>query len=193
MCKVVETISFKSLLLVLICFGLAISCGSSSRVAEGNGGMEPLDTLMSTKNFEIRSNWAMPLATNSMNSLANAGLFPPGSSAGQINLIGNPNYVKVIGDSLSVYLPYFGERQMGGGYDSDGAGIDFEGIPEKLEITKNEEKQRYDIRVKMKDDSENFILTIILFPNLTSTINVNSSQRFPIRYSGSVQSLQSDD
>ena len=82
---------------------------------------------------------------------------------------------------------------MGGGYNSDGAGIDFEGIPEKMEITKNKAKKRYDIRIKMKDNSENFILNITLFPNLTSTINVNSSQRFPIRYSGSVQALTSED
>lgn len=155
--------------------------------------MRALDSLLSTDNFEIRSNWAMPLATMSMNSLANAGLLPPGSSAGQINLIGNSNHVKVIGDSLSVYLPYFGERQMRGGYNSDGAGIDFEGIPERMKITKNDEKQRYDILLNLKDDSENFTLNITLFPNFNSSINVTSSQRFPIRYSGSVQAIQIED
>lgn len=144
---------------------------------------------MSTEHFEIRSDWALPLATNSLNSIANAGLLPPGSSAGQISLIGNANYVKVVGDSLSVYLPYFGERQMGGGYDSDGAGIEFEGVPEKMEITKNEEKQRYDIRFEFEDDAENFTVSLSLFPNLTSTISVNSSQRFPIRYSGAVKAI----
>lgn len=147
---------------------------------------------MSMEHFEIRSDWALPLATNSLNSIANAGLLPPGSSAGQISLIGNANYVKVMGDSLSVYLPYFGERQMGGGYNSDGAGIEFIGVPKKMEITKDKEKQRYDIRFEFKKDSENFMVIITLLPNLQSTININSSQRFPIRYSGSVETLTID-
>ena len=55
---------------------------------------------------------------------------------------------------------------MGGGYNNKGAGIEFEGIPERMEISKNEDKQRYDLLLKIKDDSENFTLNIGLYPNL---------------------------
>jgi hypothetical protein len=81
---------------------------------------------------------------------------------------------------------------MGGGYDNDGPGIQFEGIPQSMEIAKNEEKQRYNISLKIKDDSEVFNVNATLFPNLNSIINVNSSQRFPIRYSGNVKALPYD-
>lgn len=192
MLKSIVIIFAKSLVIIGAPIGTLISCSSSSQIANEKNGIQQLDALVLTERFEIDSDWAMPLATSSMNSLANAGLLPPGSSAGQISLIGNTNYVKVRGDSLSVYLPYFGERQMGGGYNSDGAGIDFEGIPEQMEITKNEEKQQYDILIQIREDSENFTINATLFPNLTSTINVSSSQRFPIRYNGSAKALAGD-
>lgn len=181
---------------VSILAGVILSCGSSAIISDSKSSdseSKELDHLVSSKRFEIVSDRAFPLATGSLNSISNAGLLPPGSSAGQISLIGNSNYLKIIGDSVAVYLPYYGERQMGGGYDSDGGGIQFEGIPTEIEITKDDAKQRYDIRFKMKDDSENFNVNIALFPNLTSFINVSSSQRFPIRYSGTVDAIPKDD
>ncbi|KKL81341.1 hypothetical protein LCGC14_1995700 [marine sediment metagenome] len=178
---------------IIACVGMASSCSSSKKPITNDSGMQKLNELITTNQFEILSDWAMPLATASMNSLANSGLLPPGSSASQINLIGNSNYVKIMGDSLSVYLPYFGERQMGGAYNTNGPGIGFEGIPERMEVTKNEDKQRYDILLKIDNDSENFTLNIGLYPNFKSTINVTSSKRFPIRYSGSVQAIEGEE
>ena len=157
------------------------------------GQSQRLDELVSERHFVIRSDKAMPMATASLNSISNAGLFPPGSSASQISLIGNPNHVKVMGDSVAIYLPYYGERQMGGGYNSDGPGIELEGVPDVMEITKNGEKQRYTIQIEMKKATERFDIEVILFPNRNSIISVNSSQRFPIRYSGTVQEIPDDE
>lgn len=180
-------------LLVSVVAMLSLGCGSASKEMASDTDTRKLDELVSGRHFVIDSDWALPLATNSLNSIANAGLLPPGSSASQINLIGNTNYLKVMGDSVAVYLPYYGERQFGGGYNNDGPGIEFEGVPEDLEFEKDEEKQRYDIRFRMTDDSETFKVTVTLFPNLDSMINVNSSQRFPIRYSGSVQAIPKEE
>ncbi len=181
------TVSLKSVFVVSILAGLMLSCGSSSKISDGKS--KQLDDLVSSKHFQIISDMAFPLATSSLNSISNAGLLPPGSSAGQISLIGNSNYLKVMGDSVAIYLPYFGERQMGGGYNNDGPGIKFEGVPQDMEITKDEEKQQTNIRFKTKDGSETFNIDVSLFPNLNSMIKVNSSQRFPIRYSGQVSAI----
>ncbi|WP_373519372.1 DUF4251 domain-containing protein [Pricia sp.] len=181
--------NFSIVFLFSISVGMFNSCGSSSKLTDDNGAGQALDSLVSQRRFEVRSDWAMPMATASMNSISNSGLLPPGSSAGQISLIGNANYLKMMGDSVAIYLPYFGERQMGGGYDNDGPGIEFEGIPEDMKVSKNDAKQRYDIRFSMKDDSENFNVNLSLYQNLSSMINVNSSQRFPIRYSGTVDKI----
>lgn len=181
--------NLKTIFWITIFGGILMSCGSSSKTMGSKAESQQLDELVFKKSFEIKSDRAMPMATSSLNSISNAGLLPPGSSASQISLIGNPNYLKVMGDSVAVYLPYFGERQMGGGYDNDGPGIQFEGVPEDMEIKKDDEKQRYNIRFKMTDDAETFNVNMTLFPNLNSMINVNSSHRLPISYSGQVSPI----
>jgi len=184
--------NLKTILLLITFGGILISCASTSKTMGTKTESQQLVELVSKKHFEIHSDRAMPMATASLNSISNAGLFPPGSSAGQISLIGNPNYLKVMGDSVAIYLPYFGERQMGGGYNNNGPGIKFEGVPQDMEITKDEENQRSNIRFKIKDGSETFNIDVTLFPNLNSMINVNSSQRFPIRYSGQVSAISGE-
>lgn len=179
--------------LLFLILGVVLSgCGTSSKTIAPTAQSKMLDELVAQKSFQIQSDWAIPLMTNSLNSIANAGLFPPGSASNRITLIGNPNYVKVMGDSIAVYLPYYGERQMGGGYNSDGSAIQFKGLPEDYEITRNEKTQRYEMRFKMKNKTESFTVNVILFPNLTSTINVNSSQRFSIGYTGDVAAIPNE-
>ncbi len=178
---------FKNIIILPILGGLMYSCSSSSKISDSDN--KQLDDLVSGERFEIISDRAFPLATTSLNNVLNSGLLPPGNSAGQISLIGNPNHFKVMGDSVAIYLPYYGERQMGGGYNNNGPGIEFKGIPKRMKITKDEQKQRYTIQVEVKDESENITFNIMLFPNFTSMINVNSSQRFSIRYSGSVKAI----
>ena len=127
----------------------------------------------------------MPMANNALNQIAAR----QGGNASRINLIGNPNYLKVKGDSVLAFLPYFGQRQRGGGYNNDGGGIKFEGIPKNYEVTKNNENQRQDIRFDINENSENFSVLVSIFPNLNTTINVNSTQRSPISYDGKAKPI----
>ncbi len=177
---------------LLIALVFLVNCGTTGKTTASKVKEEQLNTLMATKNFIIRSDMALPMMTNSMNSLSNAGLFPPGSTASQISLIGNSNYLKVIGDSVIAELPYFGERQMGGGYNGRNTGIEFAGIPKDWELTKNEKTQRYDLRFNINNSTESFKVSITLFSNLKTAININSSQRFPIRYSGSAAPISEE-
>jgi hypothetical protein len=148
-----------------------------------------LDDLVASKMFEIESDWALPLATNSLNSIANAGLLPPGSSANRISLVGNPNYLKIHGDSISAYLPYFGEQQMGAGYTSEGGAVQFNGVPISYEAIKDEKRQRYEINFRIRNKTETYTVNLSLFPKKVSVINVISTHRFTIRYEGRVGPL----
>ena len=177
---------------ILLFAGVLFSCGTSSKTFVPTAQSKLLDELVSQRSFEIESDWASPQMTSSLNSISDAGLLPPGSAANRINLIGNSNYVRVKGDSVMVYLPYFGERQMGGGYDSDGGAIQFTGIPENYEVSQDGKRGSYDIRFNMKNKTESFEVTTTIFPNLASTIQVTSSHRFPIRYSGYAKSIPND-
>ncbi|WP_142786154.1 DUF4251 domain-containing protein [Changchengzhania lutea] len=177
----------KKILITLIVFGI-VSCGSSFRSTKKTS--EALDAMVSNKRFKIVSTSAQPQVTNAMQQLGNTGIFGPGNTAGNISLIGNANFLTMTKDSVMAYLPYYGERQFGGGY-SNKTGIEFAGIPKGLQITKGQ-KSDYAISFKIDDKnsrSENYQIYIKLFPNLTSTIDINSTQRFNIRYSGTVDSL----
>jgi len=166
-----------------------VSCGSSKvYTAQEKASLEKLVT---DQNFEIELQWARPLVTNSLNQLANAGLFRPGDNASQINLQGNQNIFKFENDTVSANLPYYGERQMGGGYNSDGGGIDFKTTPKDLTLTKDEDKDYYlmEFNVRDKDSNENYDVSLTLYPSLSAIINIWSSQRNTIQYNGTLKAI----
>jgi len=163
------------------------ACGTTSRTNADPDKISYLQQLVTGRNYEITSDWAFPLMTQGLAAVANAGLVMPGSNASSINLIGNPNHLRVMGDSVSVSLPYFGERQMGGGYNKNDVGISYDGIPESYDILWNEKKQRYQIEMHIRQRTEIIQFNILVFPSLKTDINVNSTHRFSIRYSGEVQ------
>lgn len=173
---------FKIFCVFLLMF--VAGCGSSSISKTSPEQLAELEELVEDKKIVFEAEWAMPLASNSLNQIGNAGLLPPGSTANQINLIGNNNYLKIDGDSVSAYLPYYGERQMGGVYNQSNAGIKFEGVPTDFEIAKNDKKNTYSIKFDVNDKSEAFQVNMTLFPNRTASVNINSNERFSIRYQG---------
>jgi len=166
-----------------------VSCGSSNvYTAQEKASLEKLVT---DRNFEIELQWARPLVTNSLNQLADAGLFRPGDNASQINLQGNQNTFKFENDTVSANLPYYGERQMGGGYNSDGGGIDFETTPKELTLTKDDDKDYYlmEFNVRDKDSNENYDVSLTLYPSLNAIIDIWSSQRNTIQYNGTLKAI----
>lgn len=166
-----------------------VSCGSS-RVYTAQEKTS-LKKLLTDQNFEIELQWARPLATNSMNQLVNVGLFRPGDNASQINLQGNQNIFKFENDTVSANLPYYGERQMGGGYNSAGGGIDFKSTPKDLMLTKDEDKDYYlmEFTVRDKDSNENYDVSLTVYPSLSAIINIWSSQRNTIQYNGTLKAI----
>tara|TARA_R110000796_G_scaffold88850_4_gene191930 strand:+ start:86589 stop:87134 length:546 start_codon:yes stop_codon:yes gene_type:complete len=170
---------------LLFTFILIIGCTSSKKIVEATPESRALDELVANKKFMIESNWASPRASTSLNALSNSGLLGAGNSSGSINLIGNSNFLKIEGDTISAELPYYGERQMGGGYTSE-AGVKFKGIPKKYEAIKDNTSQRNIITLQINNATESYNITITLFPNWTSSIVINSSQRTPISYQGNV-------
>ena len=172
-----------SLLLVLA--AVIFGCGASQKVKEPNA---ELDRMMEQKAFEISIRSAEPQLTQAMGQIANSGIMQPGNTIGRIDVAGSGYFIKIDGDSVSADLPYYGERQMGGGYNSD-SGIKFDGIGKNLEITKDDLKQSYTLGFSIASNSENYIVRIEVGNNMTSTSNIRSSHRNRIRYSGDVEAL----
>ena len=172
---------------LLICMiFMLFSCASSKNATQTE--IDNLNALIQAKTFGIESEWAEPQVTNAMIQIANAGMLPIGSNAGDINIIGNNNFFRMKGDTVTAYLPYFGERQMGGSYGGRDSGIEFEGVPKDLVISKDKENS-YKINFKIKDKNtttENYNVVVRIYPSLSSTIYVNSTQKNSINYRGRV-------
>lgn len=172
--------------LYMLFLALFISCSGTKKIVSPTAKSRALDALVAKRSFQVVSDQASPLMTSSMAAVSNSGLLGVGNSAANINLIGNYNYVKVEGDTISADLPYYGERQMGGGYTAT-SGIKFKGVPDSYSLSKNETNQQYEIKFQMRGEgTESFIVTLRLFPNWKSSLQVNSTQRNPIRYAGEV-------
>lgn len=181
-----KTVSRTLLLFSLI---LLTACGASNKIVAPSAQSRALDEMVANKQFKFDAEWVRPIATNSLNNIINNGMLPPGNNAGQINILGNGNYFKMEGDSVSADLPYFGERQMGGGYDSE-VGIKFDGIAEDLKIEKDEARQRYDIRFLIRKKSEVYRVQLEIFPGLKGNMSILSSHRFSIRFEGKVSAVK---
>jgi hypothetical protein len=184
--KVNKPIVFFAFTVILLSI---VSCGSSNvYTAQEKASLEKLVT---DRNFEIELQWARPLVTNSLNQLGNSGLFRPEDDISQINLQGSQNTFKFENDTVSANLPYYGERQMGGGYNSDGGGIDFETTPKELTLTKDDDKDYYlmEFNVRDKDSNENYDVSLTLYPSLNAIIDIWSSQRNTIQYNGTLKAI----
>lgn len=179
--------NFLFFLLINLLLILSSACSASKdKTTELAQKAKLLDSLIAERNLEIVVDRAQPMMTTSMQSLANAGLFPPGSSPGQIMITGGNNILKIKGDSVITNLPYWGERQMGGGFNQNG-GIEINGLVEELTVDKNEKKNNYTIYFKARNQSENYQVYVQLFPRMVADIQVVSTQRFTIGYQGSVK------
>ena len=151
-----------------------------------------VEKQIQNRDLQLFMEWANPLNTTALNAVMNSGLLPPGNSGSQINLIGNGNYFKMEGDTLSAYLPYFGERRMGGGYGRN-TQIEFKDVPVNLEIKRNETKERFEISFTISDHNrptENYQVRTEVYPNGRSAITINSSDRTVISYTGRVEAIK---
>jgi len=182
--------TFVSMLVLLIVF---ISCTSTKVVTEAQ--RKEMESWGKETPFEIVSHRASPMATAAFSAVANSGLLAPGNTASSISLIGNTNWFKMKGDTISAYLPYFGERRFGNNFGSNEGGIIFNDTPIMKEITYNATKQRVEMhfRVKQNRDNEIYDILIYIFPSHNTSMYVNSSERTQINYDGELKALKTEE
>ncbi len=182
-------------IIVLVCL---VSCGGSKTYTEQETqAYERLKELVQSKKLEIHSNFARPMATSAFTQVANSGVLGVGNTASNIDITSNSNELKIQGDSVSGFFPFFGEQQFGGGYPgSNHQGIEFNDIPEDYTVTDNDAKHSVQIRFKINDEfrnNEHYTVFITLFPNNRSTIQINSTNRTPIEFTGTLQPIAMED
>ncbi|WP_189663025.1 DUF4251 domain-containing protein [Polaribacter sp. IC073] len=172
-----------AILSILVIF---MSCASAKNTFTSTEINNLIGTVAS-KNIEATFNWAQPTGLSNVRGFNK--LLPPGSSANNINLIGNANFFRIKNDSIHIDLPYYGEQQMSTGYTS-GSGIKFEGKASETSKVYNERKGAYIIAYSVQAKDENYEIMLTLYANNKSNLNVNSSHRSNISYNGDWKELK---
>jgi hypothetical protein len=173
----------------LIAIGILALLFTGCKSSEGSVTTEEAQqtrALIENGNFEINMTWANPMVTNELSMLSNNNLLPVDSRTGQINLVGTNNFIKKHGDSLEVYLPYFGTRQLGASMTAANGAIEFEGIPEDYEYSYNEAKAQSNVQFEIDEGNERYTMYLTISANKRVSVRVNSSQRTSISYKGQV-------
>ncbi|WP_424000203.1 DUF4251 domain-containing protein [Maribacter sp. IgM3_T14_3] len=179
----------RTILLFIFAYSVLLSCSSSKNVISDT---HAIHDLVASKQIELIATSANPTVTQSLTAIANSGLIPPGSTISRIDLTGTGNYLNIFGDSVSANLPYYGERQFGGGYGST-PGIEFNGLPQNYTQAFNSDKQKYAISFQVSDKSDRYTVYIDIYPNKSSVVSVNMANRNAIQYNGNVNAIKEDE
>lgn len=180
--------------IVMSMFTLGCS-NSKSYTAQEDRAYQQLKELVASQNFEVTSHTARPMASTAFIQVTNSNILGLGNSATNINLIGNANSLKVMGDTIKAYLPFYGEQFFGGNPGINNNGIEFNDMPEDYQVKLNDSKHIVEISFKIRDEfrgNERYDINMTLFPNNTSTINVQSTSRSNIEFLGNVKSLSEE-
>lgn len=111
--------------------------------------------------------------------------YPQGTRS--IDLISNPNYLRIKNDSIFSEMPYFGRAFAGVGYGGSG-GLDFKGPVQDFSLTKN--KKDYTIKAKVKDNSDSYTVILTVFFEGNASLTINSVHRNSINYRGSIDKIK---
>lgn len=161
------SIYLSAVVILLILFS---SCGTTDNLSNADvSTYEELETIVKErKAFSIENQWASPM------------------SGERVNLIGNANYIRMNGDRVEIFLPYFGVRHSGGAYNAEG-GIKYEGPVKNLRFEEN--PRNIVVKFEGEQGSEDLDFMITIFPGGNSITNVNSSERQSITYQGKMKEL----
>lgn len=169
------------LFLVLLC-SLA-SCSSTKTSPAREAQAARVQELINNKKININAVWAHPQPDNVLNQLGANNLLGAGNTAGRIYLLGSSQTFKLINDSAQVYLPFYGERRLSGGYNSSNA-VEFSGPVTDFKSEKNEKKKRTELSFTAQETGENYNVNIDIYDSGRASIVVNSTHRSFIRYEG---------
>jgi len=109
-------------------------------------------------------------------------------SSGRTIQITSPYSLKATGGSYEAYLPYFG-RAYSGAY-GDGGGIEFNGKPEDLKISRNDDKLSISVAFTIKSEKDSYTVHLKLGSSGMGNLVISSPKRQAISYYGQSSALR---
>ncbi|TLX78393.1 DUF4251 domain-containing protein [Labilibacter sediminis] len=109
--------------------------------------------------------------------------FPSGWRS--IDLISNPNYLRLSNDSAKAEMPYFGRAYQS--TPGERGGINFDNKVSEKEMEINEKKGRISLSFEVKENNDVFRCQLDIFHSGSASLTVVSNNRQTISYNGNVE------
>lgn len=106
-------------------------------------------------------------------------------SGQQINLIGNPNFLKVKNDTVNADMPFFGRAYSGLAYGGNG-GIEFNTELKEYEVVENTKKKSINISFKAQGKNDQYACMLSVSGSGYATLTITSNNRATISYYGNL-------
>jgi hypothetical protein len=155
-----------------------------------------LDSLYAKKDYHIKINVAYPFASVATTKVANELLRNTGNSANRIDVSGDGNFIKIQNDTVSGYLPFFGESRTSsvsyGGTDLD---IQFEEPLKDLKKQINTEKPKLKLEFtteQKRNNNEKYDVSIDIYPNKNVRVNIRPVHKTVMQYDGRLDEFSKD-
>jgi len=187
---------YKYILILVMALLLFWSCSSTKNDIANNSKTNQfiqLKELIASRSFKFKAETAYPVQTYDMMQVTNALLRNTGNTAGRISLMGNDDYITIKGDSVQAELAYFGERRMGFNTDPQDIGVHFEGKPKTYDVIENTKKKTFNIEFETRWKTEQYDVTLLVYPSKNATVFISSTNRTSIRYDGKIEKLEETD
>ncbi|WP_262887133.1 DUF4251 domain-containing protein [Winogradskyella litoriviva] len=183
-----------NLIFLLTILTVLYSC-KANEVATNNkhtSDLNKLQMLIDKDAYYIDIEAVYPMNTAATQQVANAlFLSRTGNSASRIDVAGDGHFIHIKSDSVKGNLSFFGERRLSGGhYGSTNGGIVFDGLSKNYEKTINKKKRKLEIKftTNQKDEiSETYEIKIEIFPNNNVNVNIASTFKSFINYTGTLR------
>lgn len=166
-----------------------MSCASTVQVTDKIEKNETIINLVDSKKFEIKNEFVTPIAANGMIS----DIIAPRDNATNLSLDRNDSHFKIVNDSISVYLPFFGERRIltyGYSPSSHEGFIVYSGIPQKFKSYYDEATNEYRYDMRFRKNCEAFRIRLTIYGDGSTRIFLSSTNRSSLFYSGKVKLLE---
>ena len=183
----------KALFTLLCCAVILLSSCNSYRENVTYGKIElPATDLLSYRDWDIRSDYAFPVADKATKLKTEVGYIPSGSTEDRIYIRQQKNYFKIKGDSIWVNLPYYGYSEKENDTVTNGdflenPTIDFVGIPDHLEMRKPKKNQVVNLKVDFTKDEDKYRALIMVYKDRHTRIILMGRNLTAIQYRGALE------
>ncbi|NNE31293.1 MAG: DUF4251 domain-containing protein [Winogradskyella sp.] len=179
----------KSLISVSFVLLICLSCAKKISKTESRNSQvayNELKALVNSKSYSFNARSANPMQSNETIEVNNYLLSRTDNTGLRQDLSTNKSFISIKNDSIIGDLAYFGELRTSSYNDAGNMNIKFKGMPYQYETIINDRANEITVKFKIKGDSEDFNVIMVVFPNKNAKVSIYSSNRTAIQYLGEV-------